>query len=218
MYKWAFLVTLILSCVGLAWAQNVMCPDRPNGDNTNACANTRYVLANGGGGGITQLTGDVTAGPGSGSQAATLAWISRAGGKTLTINNSLTFAGTDATTMTFPSTNGTIATLNLTNQAVTGGARVTSVSQSTGNLTLDPGAGPGQFITNNGPWTLTAPSNDGFVVLLVTNGASAGATTLSGFSPNTCGGDAVTTTNTSKFFYHVERINGISTCSVRAGQ
>lgn len=34
-------------------------------------------------------------------------------GKTLTFSNSLTLAGTDATTMTFPSTSGTITTLNL---------------------------------------------------------------------------------------------------------
>ena len=43
---------------------------------TGFAANTRLIVAvfpAGGGGGITQLTGDVTAGPGSGSQAATLA-------------------------------------------------------------------------------------------------------------------------------------------------
>lgn len=40
---------------------------------------------------------------------ATSATLTIADGKTFTINNSLTFSGTDSTTMTFPSTNATIA-------------------------------------------------------------------------------------------------------------
>ena len=38
--------------------------------------------------------------------------VSIASGKTLTGSNTLTLAGTDATTMTFPATSGTVATLN----------------------------------------------------------------------------------------------------------
>jgi hypothetical protein len=40
---------------------------------------------------------------------ATSATLTIADGKTLTVNNSVTFAGTDATTMTFPSTSASIA-------------------------------------------------------------------------------------------------------------
>jgi hypothetical protein len=40
---------------------------------------------------------------------ATSATLTLADGKTLTVNNSITFAGTDATTMTFPSTSASIA-------------------------------------------------------------------------------------------------------------
>ena len=40
---------------------------------------------------------------------ATSAILTIADGKTLTVNNSITFAGTDATTMTLPSTNATLA-------------------------------------------------------------------------------------------------------------
>lgn len=40
---------------------------------------------------------------------ATSATLTIADGKTLTFNNSITFAGTDATTMTFPSSNASIA-------------------------------------------------------------------------------------------------------------
>jgi len=53
-------------------AQNPQCPTRPLGDNTNACASTAFVIANGGGNAITALTGDVTA-TGPGSVAATIA-------------------------------------------------------------------------------------------------------------------------------------------------
>lgn len=41
-------------------------------------------------------------------------------GKSLTVNNTLTLAGTDATTMTFPATTGTVATLGQTAQRFTG--------------------------------------------------------------------------------------------------
>lgn len=46
---------------------------------------------------------------------ATSATLTIANGKTLTANNTLTLAGTDSTTMTFPSTSGTVATLNVAN-------------------------------------------------------------------------------------------------------
>lgn len=56
---------------------NCIVPTAPNGTCNNQAASTAFVCNNGGGGGsgITQLTGDVTAGPGTGSQAATLATV-----------------------------------------------------------------------------------------------------------------------------------------------
>ena len=39
-----------------------------------------------------------------------------------------------------------------------------------------------QFITNNGAFTITAPASDCAVDILVTNGASAGAITFTGFT------------------------------------
>lgn len=54
---------------------------------------------------------------------ATGSTLTIADGKTLTVNNSLTFAGTDATTMTFPGTTDTVVTLTatqtLTNKTLT---------------------------------------------------------------------------------------------------
>lgn len=44
-------VGIFLVLPSVAWAQNVNCPNRPIGDSSNACANTRFVIQNGGGGG-----------------------------------------------------------------------------------------------------------------------------------------------------------------------
>ncbi len=57
------------------------------------------------------------------TQPTTGATLTIADGKTLTASNSLTFTGTDGTSMAFPSTSGTVATLDatqtLTNKAIT---------------------------------------------------------------------------------------------------
>jgi hypothetical protein len=55
------LATLILgTLISVVPAQNVQCPDRAKGDNTNACANTRFVqtaVGGGGGGSVTSVFG-----------------------------------------------------------------------------------------------------------------------------------------------------------------
>lgn len=51
---------------------------------------------------------------------STTGTLTVANGKTLTASNSITLAGTDSTTMTFPSTSGTVATLNTANTFTTG--------------------------------------------------------------------------------------------------
>src|SRR6266404_2173147 len=55
MFKKLLLVAGLLSTLtlGPSEAQNTTCSDRPNGDISNACANTRFVHDNGGGGGGT---------------------------------------------------------------------------------------------------------------------------------------------------------------------
>lgn len=133
-----------------------------------------------------------------------------AAGKTLTVSASLTLAGTDSTTMTFPSANGTIAALNIASQALTGGATVTSLTQTAGNITVNPGLRPLQYQTNSGAFTLTAPAGDGSMVLLVTNDGSAGAITFSGFTVGTSTGATLTTTNGNKFSIFIWRVNGVS--------
>lgn len=72
------------------------------------------------------------------SSSPTTGTISVANGKAAVINNSLTFAGTDATTMTFPGTSDTVVTLvatqTLTAKTLT--APVIATISNTGTLTL----------------------------------------------------------------------------------
>lgn len=67
---------------------------------------------------------------------ATSATLTLADGKTLTVNNSITFSGTDATTMTFPATDATIARTDaaqtFTGAQTFGGAVVGSVQALSG--------------------------------------------------------------------------------------
>jgi hypothetical protein len=91
-------------------------------------------------------------------------------------------------------------------------------TQSSGTLTLDPTLGNYQFVINNGAFTLAAPSSDSAIDLLVTNGASAGAITFSGFSVGSNTGDALTTTNGSKFLISIRKINGTALYGITACQ
>lgn len=107
---------------------------------------------------------------------------------------------------------------SIEDQTITGGANVTSKSLTTGNITVDCGARPVQYITNGGAFTITAPSADGNCILLVTNNGSAGAITFSGFTVGSNTGDALTTTNTNKFAIYITRANGTSFYSIQALQ
>lgn len=89
---------------------------------------------------------------------------------------------------------------------------------SSGTTTPDPLLGNYQYYTNNGAHTLAAPIVDCAIDLLVTNGASAGAITFSGFTVGSSTGSALTTTNAHKFIISIRRINGIATYSVYALQ
>src|SRR5690606_17986566 len=128
-----------------------------------------------------------------------------ANGKTLTASNSITLAGTDSTTWTGPSSHATLAALNIASERVTGGAHVTSQALTTGNITVNCGTRPIQTITNGGAFTITAPAADGYCVLKVTNNASAGAVTFSGFQTGSNTGDALTTVNGNKFMVFIYR-------------
>ena len=105
------------------------------------------------------------------------------------------------------------------NQTITGGFSVTPNSLGTmSSFTLNPASGNYQYGTNNGAFTLTAPTSDCAVDLLVTNGASAGSITFSGFTVGSSTGDALTTTNGHKFIVSIRRIDGTSTYIIKALQ
>lgn len=73
---------------------------------------------------------------------ATSSVLTIANGKTLTVNNSITFAGTDATTMTLPSTNATIA-------------RTDAAQAFTGDQTFDNIVGTVQSLSGAGAVNIT---------------------------------------------------------------
>jgi hypothetical protein len=106
-------------------------------------------------------------------------------------------------TITLQDASGTIPLLDLEDQTLSGGARVTSKSlgtQSSGTLTPDPGDRPMQHYTNGGAHTLAPGSNVGPYLLDIVNNGSAGAITTSGWTKKT--GDSFTTTDGHKFRCH----------------
>jgi len=138
-----------------------------------------------------------------------------AAAKTLTVNESMTLAAAAAgQTWAFPAVGSTVLTTGNTAN-LTKGFTTTPANLGTGagTVTLDGANGQTQFITNNGAFTLAAPAADTEIDLLITNGATAGAITFSGFTVGSSTGSAFTTTNTNKFLLSVRRINGVATYS-----
>lgn len=121
-------------------------------------------------------------------------------------------------TLTPPNANATIAALDVEEQVLTGGARVTSKSLGTvssGTVTLDPGDRPLQHYTNNGAHTLAPGSNGGAILLEILNSGSAGTITTSGFTKVT---GSFTTTSGHKFHCSVVVGNAYSSLTIVALQ
>ena len=91
-------------------------------------------------------------------------------------------------------------------------------TKSSGTYTPDPAGGNLKRIVNGGAFTLAAPTATGdyTIIIQMTNNASAGTVTLSGFAAET--GDAMTTTNGDDFFLYITKINGFSAISITALQ
>lgn len=125
----------------------------------------------GSGGGITQLTGNVTAGPGSGSQAATIANDAVTNAKlanvnTQTIKGRTTASSGDPEDLT--ATQATAVLNALVGDSGSGGTKGLAPAPAAGD------AAAGKFLKADGTWV--APSGGGGLVLLntqtVTNAAS----------------------------------------------
>lgn len=114
---------------------------------------------------------------------------------------------------------GVPAYTNVEDQTLTGGARVTSKDLGTptaaSTVTLDPGDRPLQHLTNNAAFILAPGSNSGSLLLDITNGATAGAITTSGWTKVT---GAFTTTNGNKFRCSCSIGNAGSLLSIQALQ
>lgn len=105
--------------------------------------------------------------------------------------------------------------------ALTGGYTTTSVddgTKSSGTYTPSPSGGNMRRIVNGGAFTLAAPtaSGDYTMVIQMTNSATAGAVTVSGFSKVT--GDAISTTSGHDFFVFITKCNGFTSASIQALQ
>lgn len=137
--------------------------------------------------------------------------------KTFSVSHSLTLAGTDSTTMTFPASSASIIGSNVSTN-LTVGYTATSYNagtKSSGTYTPDPALGNFQYAVNGGAHTLAPPSSDCTIVIQYTNNGSAGAITTSGFTKVS---GTFTTTNADDFFCFITKSNGFSFLSIQALQ
>lgn len=108
------------------------------------------------------------------------------------------------------------------NKTLTGGFLFTPYNGGTvSSGTFTPAAANGnyQYYTNNGAHTLAVPAADCAIDILITNGASAGAITLSGsYALAANYGDAYGTGNGQKYIFSIRRIAGTSTLTIKALQ
>lgn len=90
--------------------------------------------------------------------------------------------------------------------------------KSSGTYTPDPAGGNLKRIVNGGAFTLAAPTaaGDYTIVVQMTNNASAGTITVSGF--NRQAGDSFTATDGDDFFLFITKINGFTSLTVQALQ
>ena len=92
---------------------------------------------------------------------------------------------------------------------------------STGTFTPNPALGNYQFLTNNGPFAIVPPANDCAMLIVVTNGAAAGAITLAtpGWKvPASGSGDPYVLTAGFIFHLNIVRVNGVATYTWKALQ
>jgi hypothetical protein len=88
---------------------------------------------------------------------------------------------------------------------------------TTGTFTPSAANGNYQYYTNNGPHTIAVPAVESAIDILVTNGASAGAITFTGYTVGSPG-DSLTTVNGNKFIISIRRISTTSTYAIKALQ
>jgi|TARA_B110000858_G_scaffold186622_1_gene229999 hypothetical protein len=90
-----------------------------------------------------------------------------------------------------------------------------SGTKASGTYTPAPASGNIQRIVNGGAFTLAPPASDCTMIIQITNNASAGAVTTSGFTRTE---GVLTTTNGDDFFGYITRANGFSLLTIKALQ
>ena len=136
-------------------------------------------------------------------------------------------AGTTAASVTYDNaTSGLAATnakaaldeLEAEKQPINSGKSVAHAlgTVSTGTTTPEPSAGAVKTLTNGGAFIWAAPTEEGGYLCIVTNNATAGAITASGFDESQT--SKFTTTNGDKFEVCVTNIGGQQSMTVRALQ
>lgn len=88
-------------------------------------------------------------------------------------------------------------------------------TKSSGTFTPAPASGNIQKAVNGGAFTLAPPASDCAMIVQITNNASAGAVTTSGY---TLVEGAFTTTNGHDFLAYITRVNGFTFLSIKAMQ
>jgi len=94
-----------------------------------------------------------------------------------------------------------------------------NIGNMTGTYTPNPVLGNYQYGSLTGALTFNVPGTDCAMDVMITNGATAGAITFSGYTVaagNT--GDPLTTINGNRFIISIRRINAISTYTIKALQ
>lgn len=132
------------------------------------------------------------------------------------------FTTSTTRTVTWPDASGTVL-LTSADATLTAGFMSTAVNngtQSSGTYTPTPVGGNFKTITNGGAFTLAAPTAAGSYNLEIdiTNNASAGAITFTGFVAGNPKGDPLTTTNGNKFKLHISKTANGVTATVEACQ
>lgn len=149
---------------------------------------------------------------------ATGSTLTIADGKTLTASNTLTFAGTDGQTFTFPASTSNVLTTGNT-ATITKGYSLTPYNigsfTSVTSTTLDPANGNYQYVSLSGTftWTVTAPTNDCAIDVLVILGASGSGATIaySGFkTPGSGAAGTFTAANNTWYVLSVRKTNGVA--------
>jgi hypothetical protein len=90
-------------------------------------------------------------------------------------------------------------------------------SVTSGSITPNPSKSLKQHVTNNGSFFIAATAEIGDVELLITNGASAGALTFSGFTKQ-WSGDALDTVNGHQFIILIYGFFSVSAYMIKALQ